>query len=128
MINKRGAEIAIGTIILIIISVIVLALVIAGFAMGWGTLTERIKSFFGPTAQSVDLAITSCMAKCTFTQEHYAYCCNKFDVKGLDPNKPKEVTKGITCYQLKHDFLKDGGLKDCDDSFCNDYPSCKETA
>ena len=88
--NKRGAETAIGTIVIIIIAILVLIVVIAGFTMGWKNLWERI-NIFAPASETVDAVIAKCDALCLSNQK-YSYCCQKYKVKDIGE---------LTCVELK---------------------------
>ncbi|MBR9704607.1 hypothetical protein GOV12_04290 [Candidatus Pacearchaeota archaeon] len=69
--NKRGAEMAIGTIIVIILALVVLVVVIYGFTVGWGNLWQRITGF-APKAD-VSTHVQSCQLSCT-TEAKADYC------------------------------------------------------
>lgn len=118
--GKKGAETTIGTIVTIILAVIVLVFVIAGFTMGWNNLMGKIQSFFGAGGQSIDAAVFSCNAKCSVTQQAHDYCCETFKVKGLDSSDLKAVSE-TTCKELKTKFPT---AVTCDESFCDVYPTC----
>jgi len=47
--NKRGQELSIGTLVLIVLGIIILVLLILGFSMGWSNLWEKINIFGGGT-------------------------------------------------------------------------------
>jgi hypothetical protein len=120
--NKKGAETTIGTIVIIILAVVVLVFVIAGFTMGWNTLIGKIRSFFGAGGETVDAAILSCNTKCTVTQQEYSYCCEKIKVRGLELN-PSDVGE-YTCKDLKQN-TRVGSSINCEDSFCaQKFPQC----
>jgi len=112
--GKKGAETTIGTIVTIILAVIVLVFVIAGFSMGWSNLMGKISTFFGGGGDSIDTAIFNCNTKCTVTQQAYSYCCDKINVKGLDGSDLKKSVE-TTCQELKTTV----GRIDCADNFCD---------
>ena len=45
--NKKGQDLSIGTLILIVLGIVVLVLLILGFTLGWGNLWDRINIFGG---------------------------------------------------------------------------------
>jgi hypothetical protein len=70
-VNKRGAEMTIGTIIVIILALVVLVVVIYGFTTGWGNLWQRITGF-APKA-NIQTVVQSCQLACG-QQAVYDYC------------------------------------------------------
>ena len=99
--NKRGAAMAMNTIIMIIIGVIVMVILIVGFYAGWGTLAPWLSS------ENVDTIIGSCQTACS-TQSTFSYC-----------SKVKELNTGeqeieASCYALqKVEEFNDFGLEPC---------------
>jgi hypothetical protein len=62
--NKRGQELSVGTLILIVLGIVLLVLLILGFSLGWSNLWEKINIFSSATsldsvAQKCSLAVTS---------------------------------------------------------------------
>jgi hypothetical protein len=72
-INKKGAEMAIGTLVVIVLAILVLVLIAFGFATGWSNLFDKVKGFFGG-AVNVDSLKQACTVACT-TQSTFEYCC-----------------------------------------------------
>lgn len=72
-INKKGAEMAIGTLVVIVLAILVLVLIAFGFATGWSNLFDKVRGFFGG-AVNVDSLKQACTVACT-TQSTYEYCC-----------------------------------------------------
>lgn len=70
--NKKGAEMTVGTIIVIVLALVVLVVLVVGFTGGWGNLWSRISSFFGG-GPNVDAIVQACQVACT-TQSQYAWC------------------------------------------------------
>jgi len=70
--GKKGAEMTIGTLVVIVLAVLVLALLAFGFGTGWANLWEKIKGTAGTV--NVDTLKQSCLYACT-TQQTYSYCC-----------------------------------------------------
>jgi len=77
-INKKGAEMAIGTLVVIVLAILVLVLLAFGFGAGWKTLLERL-AIFGGTRVNVDTLKTSCTQAC-LTSQYFEYCCVQRDI------------------------------------------------
>lgn len=76
--NKKGAEMTIGTIIIIILALVVLVILIYGFSTGWGNLWDRIIGFGGGKV-NVQSVVQSCDIACS-TGATYDYCNSKRNV------------------------------------------------
>lgn len=76
--NKKGQDLSIGTLILIVLGIIVLVLLILGFSIGWGNLWEKINIFGG--SSSVGDVVTACNLAVT-SNNPYDYCQNFRKVK-----------------------------------------------
>ncbi len=76
--DKRGAEMTIGTIIVIILAIVVLVILIYGFTSGWGNLWERLTSFGGGKV-NVQSVVDGCKVACS-TSSDYDYCLKERDV------------------------------------------------
>ena len=50
--NKKGQDLSIGTLILIVLGIVVLVLLIMGFSLGWSNLWEKINIFGGGSSLS----------------------------------------------------------------------------
>jgi len=70
--NKKGAEMTIGTIIIIILALVVLVVLIYGFSTGWSNLWEKI-NVFGGGKTNVQTIVQACQLACT-TNSQYDYC------------------------------------------------------
>src|SRR3989344_5573743 len=61
--EKRGQELSIGTLILIVLGVIVLVLLVLGFSMGWSNLFSKIGIYQGSDLSAMvaacELAVSS---------------------------------------------------------------------
>ena len=62
--DKRGQELSVGTLILIVLGIVLLVLLILGFSLGWSNLWEKINIFGSGTslesvAQKCSLAVPS---------------------------------------------------------------------
>lgn len=69
--NKRGQELTVGTLILIVLGVIILVLLVLGYSMGWGSLWERINIFQG--GSSLESVIQSCKVAVS-SASTFTYC------------------------------------------------------
>ncbi len=89
--NKRGAELTIGTLVIIVLAVIVLVVLVVGFTSGWGDLWANISQFFGAGA-NIDTVVSACNTAC-LTQGKNAFCTQNREVK-LDNKKYKFTCNG----------------------------------
>jgi hypothetical protein len=114
--SKKGAEMTIGTLVVIALAILVLVTLIFGFTSGWGNLWKRIN----PTQTNVDSLRNSCQTDC-ITQQKFGYCCG---IKNIVTETGAETTKG-TCYSEKDGLLSTDCALECDDyikSACPDVP------
>jgi len=71
MVNKKGQEMSVATLLLIVLGLVIVVLVILGFSMGWSGLLEKI-NIFKPSSNIDDLmnncnlALTQPGAFCEF--------------------------------------------------------------
>lgn len=94
--NKRGLEMAVGTIIIIVLAILVLIAVLVIWNQQTGIFSEFLSSISGKT--NVDTLVTGCNSLVT-QQAVYEYCCIKKDVRyELDGEIKKEK---LTCGELK---------------------------
>ena len=70
--GKRGQQLTLGTIILIILGVFVLVFLIFGFNRGWGNLWEELTNLGGGDA-NVDTIARACEIACS-TNSRNAFC------------------------------------------------------
>jgi hypothetical protein len=94
-INKKGAEMAIGTLVVIILSILVLVLIAFGFGMGWKNLWDKISGTFGGGV-NVDSLKQACEYACT-TQRTYEYCCVERSINYKDEAGSIKSIKGANC-------------------------------
>lgn len=76
--NKKGAEMTIGTIIIIVLALVVLVVLIFGFSSGWSNLWQKITGFGGGKV-NVQTIVQGCQLACT-TQSAYDYCTKTSEV------------------------------------------------
>ena len=86
--NKRGQGLSVNAIILIILGVVVLAVLIFGFTVGWQKITPFIST------NNVDTIVTDCSVACV-TSSQYDFCTSKRDLKAEDVE-----LEGVTCNYL----------------------------
>ena len=114
--NKKGAEMTIGTIIVIILALVVLVVLIYGLVTGWGNLWQKITGIGGGKV-NVQSVVQSCQLACTGGSK-YDWCQKKREVivdgadgKPINLGKKTETTdKKYSCDELKS---KNIGLDDC---------------
>ncbi|MFH1359341.1 MAG: hypothetical protein ABIH37_05620 [archaeon] len=94
--NKKGAEMTIGTIIVIILAVVVLVVLVYGFSVGWGDLWNKIISFGGGQV-NVQSAVQGCQIACS-TQSTFEYCSKERSVIFEEGQKEPEK---LNCYALQ---------------------------
>jgi len=117
--NKKGAEITVGTIIIIILALVVLVVLIYGFTTGWGSLWQNVIGFGGGKI-NVQTVIQSCQIACT-TQSYYEYCNRKRNVIFEE----KEKGTSMSCDELEKS-PKNVGLS-CDRLDCSEVEqSCAD--
>lgn len=78
--NKKGQDLSIGTLILIVLGIVVLVLLILGFSLGWENLWEKINIFGGGTNSVNDVA-TACRIALS-SQDKYTLCDKTWPIKG----------------------------------------------
>jgi len=107
--NKKGAEMTVGTIVIIVLALIVLVVLIVGFTSGWSSLWDKITSIFGG-GPNVSNHVTGCTTACISNSE-YDYCTVLRDVKFDD----KSLNGKYNCAGLA---AKNVGLDACDQFTC----------
>ncbi len=70
--NKKGQELTLGTIILIVLGIVVLVFLIYGFSSGWNNLWQKLTGLGGGKV-NVDTMKTACELACTQSSE-YSFC------------------------------------------------------
>lgn len=109
--NKRAQGMSINTVVLLILAVIVLVVIIAGFTMGWGNMWERVQLVF--SKGNLDAVVSTCSIQCTTNQVN-EYCNVPKNVRGAD-KEPIGIPDGpYTCNKLKGELAgKKPNLDDC---------------
>ncbi len=131
--NKKGAELAIGTIVIIVLALIVLVVIALGFTSGWKNLWSRVNLFGGgSTLASVGQA---CQIACS-SQDQTSFCKQGRSVNELTADQvgklgalksgeavlipaanldaAKGTAKAVTC----HNLLQASLISDCGDITC----------
>ena len=78
--NKKGQEMSVTTLILIVLGVVLLVMLILGFSMGWQNLWGKINIFGG--GSTVESVLESCKLA-TETESVFTYC-NEFKKVTID--------------------------------------------
>ncbi|MCH8945895.1 MAG: hypothetical protein IIA85_03160 [Nanoarchaeota archaeon] len=105
--NKRGQGLSVNAIILIVLGVVVLAVLIAGFALGW----KNIAPWLGG-GNNVDTLVTTCGVACS-TNSQFDFCIAKKDLKAGD-----DSIKDVTCNYLA-EKQKKYGVASCASISCD---------
>jgi len=109
--NKKAAEMTIGTIIIIVLALIVLVVLVVGFTGGWSNLWGKITAFFGG-GTNVDTIVQACELACT-TKAKYDYCDKIRTLKFEDAEK-KLRKVDLSCNTLEEN--KGKTAKDTDNN------------
>ena len=100
--NKKGQEMSVTTLILIVLGVVLLVLLILGFSMGWTNLWNKINIFQG--GSTVDSMVQAC--NIAGTSDGFASFCEfklvtidgvKQYVNCQDSNVASKVDKALAC-------------------------------
>ena len=115
--NKRGQELSVNTIIVIVLAILVLVFVIIGFSVGW----SKIFPFLSP-ANNVKDVVDKCALACS-TESTYDFCTSPRDVKVEQDIPSISVSKKLkgTCYDLTG--VSDLGVVKCAAITCEGYSS-----
>lgn len=76
--NKKGFELAISTLILIVLGILVLIALILAFTGGWQKFLNTIKGYSG---SEIDSVVKICQNQCSMEQS-YSFCCEDKQLKG----------------------------------------------
>jgi len=107
--SKRGQGLSVNAIILIVLGVVILVLLIAGFSVGF----SKLNPFLG--SNNVNTIVTSCSTACS-TNNIYEFCSLKRSLKADDlPSGVKEVMGTCNDFAenaVNSDFVK-YGIQEC---------------
>ena len=112
--NKKGFELAINTVIAMILAIVLLVFLVLFFTMGSQNFLDAVKGFFSHS--NVDSVVNSCnlFASSNF---QYKFCCEKQKVKYYDNEKKTEGE--FSCNQLiNKSFVNGLGTMDCSGVSC----------
>jgi hypothetical protein len=110
--GKRGQGLSTNAIILIVLGVVVLAVLIIGFTMGWKNIAPWLSS------NNVDTIVSQCKTSCT-TNSEYNYCSQKRELKA------EETLEDVTCFYLSEKQTK-YGVDKCPSIECEIYMSATD--
>lgn len=104
--DKKAQGLSINAIILIVLGIVVLAVLIIGFTIGWG----KIAPWISTGGNNIDTIVQQCSLACT-TSSMNDYCNVLREVKGVEELKGQK----ISCKDLVN---KNIGVVDCDSFLC----------
>tara|TARA_Y100000310_G_C20665959_1_gene807486 strand:+ start:166 stop:471 length:306 start_codon:yes stop_codon:yes gene_type:complete len=87
--SKKGMQLAISTLILLILGIIVLIGLVTVLVMGWGDFKTQIKMFLGSETAS---AQKQCKIQCGL-DNNYDYCCEDKEIDGVGSTCQSEILK-----------------------------------
>jgi len=87
--DKKGQSLSINTIIILILAIAVMVFLIAGFAIGWGKISQYL------SGKNVQEVVDGCSISCSSGSGSYEFCFGK---KTLSSDDGK--FKDVTCYFL----------------------------
>jgi hypothetical protein len=101
--NKKGAEMTVGTLVVIILVLVVLVVVLFGFSTGWSSLWGKITNIFFPTKENVQDVIDGCKVACS-SGAQYDYCNKartlRFEASDINTKKVI-VSVTVNCSSLQ---------------------------
>lgn len=121
--NKKGQGLSVNAIIMIVLGVVVLAVLILGFTMGWNNIAPWLGG-----GDNVNTIVTACGVACG-TQSQYDFCTVQREIKvdsnvleTINNNKKDDavvnlsITNKYTCNNLLN--YPSLGIQDCS-NICN---------
>ncbi|MDO8528867.1 MAG: hypothetical protein Q7S06_03175 [Nanoarchaeota archaeon] len=108
--NKRGQELSTTAIILIILGVLVLVILIVGFALGWNRIAPWLSK------DNINQVVDSCNSACT-SQSVYDFCLRKREVIA-ESTTYTNFTCNYMQGQMETDLSKDFGIQSCAGMTC----------
>ena len=126
--DKRGAEVALNTVVIAIIIILVLTSVIIFFTVGFGNMSSKFRSVTKMSVEGIDLtlAINLCQQYCDVAKtldedarSNSPYCVNRFDIDE-DGDGNADITN-INCMAIGIGCGDDIGF--CRYSFIDDIKS-----
>lgn len=92
--NKKGVELAVNSIVIIILAIVVLAVLAIGFATGWGQMWDKLETLGG---SDMEVATDACALSCEKSNK-YAFCTEEREALGLKTAGAARIPK--TCNDL----------------------------
>jgi len=113
--NKKGAEMTIGTLVIIVLAVIVLVILVLGFTTGWNNLWDNISNFFSGGGD-VKTIVNQCTVAATVSNT-FDYCCKAREVKF---SEKEEI---ITCADTRISGMLGEGITPltCPEDYCEPF-------
>ena len=93
--NKKGLELAINTIVILVLAILVLIFLVLFFTGASNDFITKIKSYF--SYSNVDQIAEKCNILAD-TNSEYSYCCEEITVKYFQNDK--KVEDEFTCFEL----------------------------
>lgn len=93
--DKRGFELGISTLVVLILAIILLIILVAILTMGTGNFYSTIKGYF--SYSNVDKVLSTCNIYATSNQK-YNYCCEKNNIKYY--NNGSKISSNFTCLEV----------------------------
>lgn len=106
--DRKGQDLSIGTLILIVLGIIVLVLLILGFSLGWSNLWSRINIFGG--GASINDVVAACNLAVT-SNNVYGYC---EDFKKIKSGSEVEY---VNCLDERVDSSLQTKITNCPDNY-----------
>jgi hypothetical protein len=107
--NKKGFQMAISTIVMLVLAMMILLFLILFFTGGAGDFMGKIRSYFGYS--NVDNVIEGCNILGD-TSQTYDFCCGKKDVKYYIEGEKSEGK--FSCYELVDQSFIGGNINSLD--------------
>lgn len=118
MVNKKGQQMTLGTIIAIVLGIAVLVLLIFGFSTGWTNLWQQVTK--GTSGSNVQLRIEDCENDCSLGEQS-SWCSEKKALQFFDADGNMVKVSG-TCAEFFAGMAEGkkipSGFKDCAQFSC----------
>lgn len=108
MVDKKGQQMTLGTIIAIVLGLVVLIFLIYGFSTGWGKLWSSVTGSI--SGSNVEDKIRDCETDCSLNEKS-SYCFEKKDLKFFDEDGKTVKVTGTCVNFSSDDFTIDGKVK-----------------
>ncbi len=99
MVDKKGQQMTLGTIIAIVLGIVVLVFLIFGFSTGWSSMWDRVTG--QTTGSNVKLVIADCANDCKM-EEQSSWCNEKKSLRFFD-DEGKTVKVEGNCLEFATD-------------------------